>query len=129
MPSRDSRRLRDTKILLVEDFYLIACEIADALRALGATVVGPASTLEAAMDFASNATLDGAVLDINMKGLMSFPVASMLAQRRIPFMFVTGYPEIALPVELRSVPRLMKPFDEGELHDALLRQFAKKVGL
>ncbi|MBV9834825.1 MAG: response regulator [Alphaproteobacteria bacterium] len=127
MPARDSRRLRDTTILLVEDTYLIACEIADALRALGATVVGPASTLEAAMDFASNAALDGAVLDINMKGLLSFPVASMLAQRRIPFMFVTGYPEIALPVALRSVSRLMKPFEESELHDALVRQFSKTI--
>ena len=127
MPARDSRRLRDTTILVVEDFYLIAGEIADALRALGATVVGPASTLEAAMDFASNAPLDGAVLDINMKGLMSFPVASMLAQRRIPFMFITGYPEIALPAEVRSVPRLMKPFEERELHDALVRQFSKTI--
>ena len=127
MPARDSRRLRDTTILLVEDTYLIACEIADALRALGATVVGPASTLEAAMGFASNAALDGAVLDINMKGLLSFPVASMLAQRRIPFMFVTGYPEIALPVALRSVSRLMKPFEESELHDALVRQFSKTI--
>lgn len=118
-------RLRGVKILVVEDVYAIACEIADSLQSCAATVLGPVGTLEKAMSLATDAAIDGALLDINLHGEMSFPVAAVLIERRIPFMFLTGYTELSIPQDLRSVIRLTKPMDKVKLIEAAVEFFAK----
>jgi DNA-binding response OmpR family regulator len=108
-----------TKILVVEDGYLLADEIAAALRRCGVEVVGPVGRLDAACRMARERALDGALLDIKLNGDVSFPVASILAMRGIPFIFLTAYESQQIPLEFRAVPVLQKPFDLVELKEAI----------
>lgn len=81
------------RILLVEDEFLIALEIADALAAAGAEVSGPHGTLADAERAASLEAVELAILDIDLRGEEVFPAAHLLRKRGIPFIFYTGQPE------------------------------------
>lgn len=108
--------LSGRRVLVVEDEYFIATELASAVVALGATVLGPAATIERALELLETpGGADLAVLDINLKGQTSFQVADVLRARGIPFMFATGYDEMVVPAAYRDVPRWEKPFDAAEL--------------
>jgi DNA-binding NarL/FixJ family response regulator len=98
------------RILLVEDNFLVAVSIKRMLEQCGCEVLGPIPTLEQGLSAAADEHLDGAVLDINIIGGTSAPVAAALRDRGCPFMFITGYgsPRI-LPESLMSIPRLSKP--------------------
>ena len=65
--------------------------------------------------------LDAAVLDINLNGQMSYPVADALVARRVPFLFATGYGRDSVTNGYRSFPMLQKPFRLLELFDALTK--------
>jgi CheY-like chemotaxis protein len=73
--------------------------LADFLSAHGAKVVGPAGRLGPALTLARQAELDGALLDVNLAGEQSFPVAAELIRRDIPFIFLTGYDKNVFPPE------------------------------
>jgi CheY-like chemotaxis protein len=84
--------LSGLRLLVVEDEALIATDLADTLRGLGCHVIGPAGTLEEGMRLAESADrLDAALLDVNLHGQPSFPLATMLAARGVPVVFATGY--------------------------------------
>lgn len=103
------------RVLAVEDEYFIAEELAQVLRNAGATVLGPAPSVEAALDLIRGAVPEAAVLDVNLCGEMVYPVADLLAARGVPFVFTTGYDRTALPERFAAVRRLEKPFDPPEL--------------
>ena len=110
------RRLR---ILIVEDEMLVAMNIEDMLLDLGHEVAGLASRLEPALSLAREATFDVAMLDVNLAGEASFPVADALRERGIPFLFATGYGRPGLEERFRDCPILQKPFRSVELGAAL----------
>src|SRR5690606_28701228 len=88
----DSHRdLAGLRILIVEDELLVALELETMLGSLGCEVVGPAARLEKALNLAETEELDGAVLDVNLRGKPVYPVAAALGARGIPFIFSTGY--------------------------------------
>src|SRR5262245_32549584 len=102
--------LAGRRLLVVEDDYLIAEEITDALRSGGAEVVGPVASIAAALDLlAETEHVDGAVIDLNLKGKMSYPVADALLARAIPFTFLTGYDQINLPLQYQGIYLCEKP--------------------
>jgi PAS domain S-box-containing protein len=93
-PAHDSgMTLRDQRVLVVEDEALVAMELTRVLTQAGAHVVGPAGNIEEALDLVANTPIDRAVLDINLGGRMVTPVAKALAERAIPFVYLTGYQE------------------------------------
>lgn len=94
---------------------LVADVLAEELGDAGCEVVGPVSRLQAAMRMAREEQLDGALLDVNLAGERSFPVAAILRERGIPFIFLTGYAEDAILPEFRASPCLMKPFRSEEM--------------
>lgn len=110
-------------VLVVEDEMMIAMAIEDMLRDLGCEVV-KASRIKRALQLAATTGLDGAILDINVAGEMVFPIARILRERGIPFVFSSGYGMGKLPPDLRDVPMLPKPFHEEELGPLLARTFA-----
>ena len=112
------RRLR---ILIVEDEMLVAMNIEDMLLDLGHEVAGLASRLEPALSLAREGEFDIAMLDVNLAGQPSFPVAAILAQRGIPFLFATGYGAKGIAEEYRDYPVLQKPFRVTDLGEALQR--------
>ena len=84
--------LRGQRILVVEDSYFVALDLAEALEREGADVVGPVSTVEDAQRLALEMLkLNGAVLDVNLRGQMIWPVADILSHRRVRLVFATGY--------------------------------------
>ena len=101
--------LAGKRILVVEDEYFIATAISRTLKGEGAVVVGPVGNLARALTLVEE-PIDAAVLDVNLEEAMSFPVADRLHDRRVPYMFLTGYDGWALPDDYRAVPRLTKPF-------------------
>jgi CheY-like chemotaxis protein len=104
------------RVLVVEDEYFIADDVATELTALGAHVVGPASDLQQAMEFiAADESIDLAVLDINLQGDTVYPLADALRTKQVPFVFATGYGESLIPDGYRDVPRWEKPYDHRHL--------------
>lgn len=110
--------LTGKRILIIEDEYLIAADLKRALTDVGAIVVGPAGTLEAAQMLVEE-DFDLALLDVNLDGEHSYPLANRLCDRSVPFAFLTGYDEWALPPAYREVPRLGKPFAMAQLINEL----------
>ena len=90
-------------------------------------MVGPVPRLQRALELARGEPLDGAILDVNLAGELSFPVAAALGERGIPYFFLTGYDDIALfPPEYRSQARLMKPFEDRDLERMVAQTFARE---
>ncbi len=113
-------RLKGKRILVVEDEFLLADDLTRALVAAGAEVFGPAPSVPAAERLIKEAgRLDAAVLDINLREVLSYPVADILLGRAIPFLFTTGYDNILIPEQYRDIPRVRKPYDRHEVLDHL----------
>lgn len=106
--------LKDKRILVVEDEALIAVMVEDMLNELGCTVVGPASTIGAALDMAAREKLDGAVLDVNVRGERIDSVANVLFDRNVPVLFATGYGEVKFE-RGRAAPVIDKPYTQEKL--------------
>ncbi|TGP49652.1 response regulator [bacterium M00.F.Ca.ET.230.01.1.1] len=114
--------LTGLQVLVVEDAFLIAMDLSDQLAASGCAVIGPAASVEQALKTMDGIALDGAVLDVNLQGERSFPIAELLASRGIPFLFLTGYDsKTVFPDEFQNTPRLTKPVDTGELTEAVAK--------
>jgi DNA-binding response OmpR family regulator len=113
-------------VLIVEDEVLVAMLIEDMLVNLGFEVVGPAMRLQLALKLAREENFDFAVLDINLAGELSFPVAYALRERGIPFIFATGYGSKGLNERFQEVMTLQKPFESHQLAHAISTVLASK---
>ena len=118
MPS-DGRPWHGGRVLVCDDNLLMAEVVAEFLRECGLAPIGPVDRLESAMQMARERALDGAILDINLNGRPCFPICAILSARRIPFIFLTGYPHAAIPVEYRWARLITKPFEPNEMKEAL----------
>ncbi len=98
---------------------LVAMNIEDMLLDLGHEVAGLASRLEPALSLAQEGEFDLAMLDVNLAGQTSFPIAEILVRRGIPFLFATGYGVKGIAEEYRSYPVLQKPFRMRDLAQVL----------
>jgi CheY-like chemotaxis protein len=107
------------RVLVVEDEFLVAADIALMLEELGCHPIGPIGDLEAAVRAATDEPLDAALLDVDLHGRSAIPVADALAARGVPFVFCTGYDVRGLPRH-GEAPRLAKPFQTRELRRAIL---------
>ena len=107
------------RILIVEDEYLIRMLLEDMLSDLGHDVAASVGSVAEARDLASDGNFNCAILDVNVDGHEIFPVADILAQRGMPFVFVTGYGEGSLPDAYRDRPTLQKPFQSEHLAETL----------
>ena len=112
--------LQGLKVLVIEDEALVSMMVEDFLDELGCEVAGTASRLEEALHKAATLTFDVAILDVNLAGVMSYPVADLLRERKIPFLFATGYGVDGLPGELDEAGVLSKPYQIEALETALL---------
>lgn len=112
--------MRGSKILVVEDNYLLSEIVCEFLTEFGMMPIGPAAGLETGLVYARETPIDGAILDINLDGRFCFPICSVLSQRSIPFAFLTGYGDLALvPQQFRNAPLVSKPFDPPEMRSTI----------
>ncbi|MEO8747629.1 MAG: response regulator [Rhodanobacter sp.] len=105
-------------ILVAEDETLLAMMLEDRLEALGYTVL-KAARLQRGLELAESEPIDVAILDINLAGHESFPIAAILRRRGIPLLFSSGYGTGGLPTDWSSEIVLQKPYDGGQLIAAL----------
>ncbi|MDO9503141.1 response regulator [Falsiroseomonas sp.] len=103
------------RVLVIEDEALVAMLVEDALLDAGFQVLGPAATVEEALRFLEGERPDAVVLDLNLAGETSTPVADLLAARGIPYVIATGYGASGLPPGHQNAMVLAKPYDPGEL--------------
>jgi DNA-binding response OmpR family regulator len=120
--------LQGLKVLVLEDETLVSMMVEDMLADLGCEVVGPFARLDSALAFARGDDLgvDVALLDVNLGGERSFPLAEVLSGRDVPFVFTTGYDDAGMPEAWRSRPALRKPFTMAEMALALRQTVEKK---
>ena len=111
--------LAGKRVLIVEDELLVALLIEDFLVDLGCTTLGPCSSVAAAMAITETERFDIAVLDVNLAGETVYPVAELLSKRHIPFMFLSGYGEDAIPIGRTDWRVCAKPF-RGREFEAML---------
>lgn len=103
------------RILVVEDEFLVATELADWLKKLGAEVVGPFGRLAPAHAAAREEALDGAILDVRLDGERTFEVVEELLARGVPVILATGFRDDDLPPTLRLLPALRKPYGASDV--------------
>jgi CheY-like chemotaxis protein len=110
--------LQGMTILIVEDEPIVAMLIEDMLAELGAEALGPATCLSGALDMAVNATFNAAIVDLNLNGERTGPVAQVLRERGLPFVVATGYGSDG-GAGVSDAPMLQKPYRMEQMEVAL----------
>ncbi len=113
------------RVLVVEDEPLIGMDIEYAVEGLGHVVVGPVAELNGALGLAADETLGCAILDVNIRGGNSYPVADMLLKRGVPVLFLSGYGMHTLPQRLHEEALLPKPFTTEQLDEEICNLCAR----
>ena len=117
------REVPRKRILIVEDEPLIAMGLEDILFELGLDVVGPAFDLDTALALVEGEQIEAAILDLNIAGEPSYPVADVLRKRDVPYVFATGYGGEGVDPAHSRAAMLTKPYGSGEVRDALAELF------
>lgn len=98
------------RVLVVEDEMMVVLYLEDVLESLGHAVVATAGRLDQAVALAKDGDFDFALLDLNLGGDRTYPVADALEARKIAYAFATGYGAGGIAPEYGHVPTLTKPF-------------------
>src|SRR5262249_36131396 len=106
------RKIANNRVMIVEDEFLVALELADSLTALGFSVVGPFTRVVEARRAIAEGDVDAAILDVNLSGQPIYPLAEELRVKGTPFVFVTGYDADVIDPQFRHVPVLQKPIEQ-----------------
>lgn len=116
-----SNILAGRRVLLVEDEPIVVLDLTHELEEAGMDIVAIARALPEAMEAARRDGIDLAILDGNLRGEKVDPVAHLLAERGIPFCFLSGYGPEHLPSAFPDAPMIQKPFSSKGLRAALRR--------
>jgi DNA-binding response OmpR family regulator len=119
MNAQSSIPKRSPRVFLVEDETLLVMLLEIMLEDMGYTLAFHASTLADGLAYAHSGDFDMAILDINIIGGNSLPIAAALAHRRIPFTFCSGYGRLGVPDIWADRHCVVKPFSAQQLEAAL----------
>ena len=122
-------RLQGYRLLIVEDEYFLAHDLADYFHNLGADILGPAGSVGDALRLLDGSEVQGAILDVNLKGERVYPVADALRQKGVPFVFASGYGGELEPAAYADVPRCIKPVDPASLMKLLVNMLGERSTL
>jgi CheY-like chemotaxis protein len=97
--------------MVVEDEFLLALCLTEALEQAGASVLGPVASIEGALALIEREPqIDAALLDMNLGGEAIYPVADRLMDARVPFIFTTGYDHSLTPARYQDIQHCNKPY-------------------
>jgi DNA-binding NtrC family response regulator len=125
MTQPPNSELDGARVLILEDEFLLADDLARALERVGAEPVGPVNSIERAEKLIGRGRLDAAVVDLNLHGKMSSEFVERLAAMNLPCLVVSGYGKEAVPESIRSLPSLEKPVSAARVIDVLAAELAK----
>lgn len=120
-----SELLSDRRVLILEDEFLLADDLARALKAVGGEPVGPVSTIKEAEEIVRREQVDAAIIDLNLHGQMASDFAERLAATNLPCLIVSGYAHDGLPRTVSSIPRIEKPVSPAAVLKALEQELAR----
>jgi CheY-like chemotaxis protein len=124
VPQRQSRPV----VLIAEDEYVIAAELASWIENSCLSPLGPVASVQAGRDLLDKVDRPAAaILDIQLRGEKVFPLAQMLQTRGVPFIFMTGYDRCILPAEFSDLPLVSKPTSERQVL-SVLHQVMQRSG-
>ena len=118
--------LSGRRVFVVEDEMIVAWLLEDMLAELGCVVIGPVAKVNQALAMVEANAIDVAVLDVNLNGETSYPIADALIARGVPLVFVTGYDKDRMLNGYQGFPVLQKPFHRAELSATLARLLTPK---
>ena len=107
------------RIMIAEDEPLLAMALGEQLREYGFEVAGVAASVRQAVALLGEVTCDAAILDCNLRGESVEPLATLLQERQIPFIFHSGYNGKNVPAKFNDVPFLSKPVSSEALLSAV----------
>lgn len=110
---------KSLRVLVVEDEAIVAMFIEDTLEELGHRAVAVAGRMDKAAELAGSVEADIAILDVNLNGEQTYPLAEILSKRGIAFIFATGYGRGSLNERWRDAPMVQKPFQARDLAAAI----------
>ncbi len=113
--------LSGRRVLVVEDEMMILITLEDMLADLGCTSVSSAATVDQGLALMETQGFDAALLDVNLNGAKSYPIADVLAARGVPFVFSTGCSDTGMVAGYRDRPVLRKPYHHQALVETLKR--------
>ena len=125
MTQSQGTRLKGSRVLIVEDEYFLADDLARALRDAGAEPVGPVNTIAQAEELVASQRVDAAVLDLNLHGEMASDFVQKLSQSELPCLIVSGYGEDAIPDCVAGMARLEKPVSPSVVVDSLAAELSR----
>ena len=103
------------RFMILDDEAIIALDLADMLHDLGHSVVAMVNRVAGGIEFATHGILDMAILDINVHGVVSFPLATILQDRGVPVIFASGYGGRGLIDGFHDALVLTKPYSIDDL--------------
>ncbi|WP_271022894.1 response regulator [Rhizobium sp. RCAM05973] len=116
-----NKLLSAQRTLIVEDEMMLLMVLEDILTDLGCGSIAVAGTIKQALSLVSSRPFDSAVLDVNLNGEKSFPIADALGALDVPYIFATGYCIDALGAGYRDRPLLSKPYSYVDVENILIR--------
>ncbi len=122
----EDKPLGGSRVLILEDRYIIADDVRAAILQAGGEVVGPFASVEEAWRGLQAHVIDLAVLDIHLRDGLVFEIAEKLERSGIGWVFATGYGPNKIPPRWRHLPMLMKPFRDRDIVTALVRLSASR---
>jgi two-component sensor histidine kinase len=108
------------RVLVVEDEALVAMMMVGLVEELGFIPCGPFANVNEAAAAVRSGSCDGAVLDVNLGGELVYPVADLLSNLGVPFVFVTGYSAELVDKRFTNIPILQKPVQMLDLEQAFV---------
>ena len=126
-PPQDASPSHMPRVMVVEDEPLIALQIAQSLSELGCEIVGPAASVGEALELVTAASFDVALLDIDLNGARSFPIADLLQEQGRRFVFLSGFGAAELPLRFQSSPLLSKPLCPAQMRSFLIANPMERI--
>lgn len=118
----ETGQLAGLRVLVVEDEMLVSLLIEDVLEDEHCILIGPFHRVADALETARTEALDLAVLDVNVSGVKVYPIAEILSERGIPFLFLSGYGKSGIPANHPEWRVCSKPFKFDDLVTMLVEQ-------
>jgi len=121
------RSLDGIQVLVVEDECFMADDLAEALEAAGARTIGPVSSIAEANALLARDRVDAAILDINLRGEMAYPLIERLRAEDVPCVIVSGYGHASLAESVRDLPTFEKPVAQSAVVSSLNEVLANRA--